>query len=85
MPQTGLKLPERPPTNSDPLRWFSVLPPLSLRKSQKCFRRAAECSVHLANAKRRIEHHRALYVGLCKSSGHLHLVHDPADLADLSS
>ena len=44
------KLPERPDTRKDPLRWFSVLPPLALRQAQKAFLRSAEISVQLANA-----------------------------------
>ena len=46
----GRKLPQRPDTSGDPLRWFSVLPPLPLRQAQKAFRRSAEISVRLANA-----------------------------------
>lgn len=46
----GRKLPQRPDTSGDPLRWFSVLPPLPLRQAQKAFRRSAEISVQLANA-----------------------------------
>lgn len=44
------KLPERPDTRGDPLRWFSALPPLALRQAQKAFRRSAEISVQIANA-----------------------------------
>ena len=73
-PSGGLKPQQRPATYRDPLRWFSVLPPLSLRKAQKCFRRAAEASVQLANAQLRMAHHGALYEQLCRSSGHEHLL-----------
>ncbi|KAL1503884.1 hypothetical protein AB1Y20_012371 [Prymnesium parvum] len=59
----------------DPLRWFGALPPQSLRKAQKLFTRAAEAAVQIANAQLRMEHHRALYEELCRSSGREHLLH----------
>lgn len=55
---------QRPGLDRDPLRWFAVLPPLPLRQAQKCFRRAAERSVALANASARMEGARARYESL---------------------
>lgn len=55
------KLPERPDTRGDPLRWFSVLPPLALRQAQKAFRRSAEISVQLANAQAAMRDARDAY------------------------
>lgn len=42
--------PLKPSTKRDPLRWFTMLPPPSLRQGQKSFRRAAESAVALAAA-----------------------------------
>ncbi|KAL3904263.1 MAG: hypothetical protein SGPRY_011352, partial [Prymnesium sp.] len=53
----------------DPLRWFAMLPPLALRRAQKSFRRAVETSVQIANARSRMDHHRALYTELLASVG----------------
>ncbi|XP_077510533.1 vacuolar ATPase assembly protein VMA22-like [Amblyomma americanum] len=44
--------PERP-TPNDPLRWFGVLVPQSLRRSQKCFVNALEVIMDVANEQSR--------------------------------
>merc|ERR1712062_225651 len=36
-------------SKQDPIKWFGVLVPNSLRQSQKCFKKAVECSVDCAN------------------------------------
>ena len=51
----------RPSTSRDPLRWFTVLPPPSLRQSQKHFRHAAELAVRSANALARMQAAREWY------------------------
>uniref|UniRef100_A0A023G140 Vacuolar ATPase assembly protein VMA22 n=1 Tax=Amblyomma parvum TaxID=251391 RepID=A0A023G140_AMBPA len=48
----GSSAPERP-TPNDPLRWFGVLVPQSLRRSQKCFVNALEVIVDVANEQSR--------------------------------
>jgi len=34
---------------NEPLRWFSAMPPASLKSSQKCFQSALEIVVEIAN------------------------------------
>lgn len=46
--------PKRPTSPSDPLRWFGVLVPQSLRRSQKCFISALEVVVDVANEQSRL-------------------------------
>ncbi len=44
------KVSEVPTKNGhDPLRWFGVLVPPTLRQSSECFKRAAEIAVECAN------------------------------------
>lgn len=64
----GTKQQRGPCTDGDPIRWFSVLPPPSLRKAQQNFRRAVETSVQMASIQIRMEHYRALYVELLPSA-----------------
>ncbi|XP_075540546.1 vacuolar ATPase assembly protein VMA22 [Dermacentor variabilis] len=46
--------PQRPTSPTDPLRWFGVLVPQSLRRSQKCFISALEVVVDVANEQSRL-------------------------------
>ena len=54
----------RPSSSRDPMRWFTLLPPPSLRQAQKCFRRVAQSAVQCTTAQARMEHARALYEAL---------------------
>lgn len=54
----------KPSSSRDPLRWYGVLPPPSLRQTQKNFRRAAETAVALANANAKMHVARQRYVTL---------------------
>lgn len=45
---------ERPASPTDPLRWFGLLVPQSLRRSQKCFVNALELIVDVANEQSRL-------------------------------
>lgn len=45
---------ERPASPADPLRWFGLLVPQSLRRSQKCFVNALELVVDVANEQSRL-------------------------------
>jgi hypothetical protein len=61
----------KPNAKRDPLRWFTVMPPPSLRQGQQCFRRAAETTAALANAQAQMhatrEHFEALQAQLIES------------------
>lgn len=62
--------PQAKPSNSrDPMRWFTVLPPPSLRQAQKNFRRVAEASVACANAQARMRAAKARYEELLPEHG----------------
>jgi hypothetical protein len=54
----------RPSSGRDPMRWFTLLPPPSMRQAQKCFRRATETAVLCANAQARMIAARAAYNAL---------------------
>ena len=59
---------QRPSAAGDPVRWFSVMPPPSLRKSQASFQRSLELMVHLANLNARMEAESARYDAAIVSS-----------------
>ena len=63
-PSPKPKLQARPSSSRDPLRWFAVLPPASLRRTQQGFRRAAESAAACANAQARMDAAGALYEAL---------------------
>jgi hypothetical protein len=54
----------RPSSANDPVRWFSVMPPPALRKSQANFQRAIELSVHLSNLRQRMRAAEAQYLAV---------------------
>ena len=54
----------RPSSSRDPLRWFTLLPPPSLRQSQTSFRSAADSIAACANAQARMDEARARYEAL---------------------
>ena len=54
----------RPSNSRDPIRWFTLLPPPSLRQAQKNFRRATETAVRCANSQARMEVARERYEAL---------------------
>ena len=54
----------KPSSTRDPLRWFSLLPPPSLRQAQRNFRRAAETAAQCASAQLRMDAARHHYEGL---------------------
>jgi len=56
--------PLKPSAKRDPLRWFTLLPPPSLRQSQKSFRRGAETAVALAAAQAKMHAARERYEAL---------------------
>lgn len=58
--------PQRPSPANDPVRWFSVMPPPALRKSQASFQRALELSVHLANLQQRMRAAELRYEALAR-------------------
>ena len=43
------------PSDTDPLRWFSALPPGALRDAQQQFRRAAEIACDIASLKSQLK------------------------------
>jgi len=55
--------PQRPSPANDPVRWFSVMPPPALRKSQASFQRTVELVAHVVNLQQRMLAARALYDG----------------------
>lgn len=58
--------PQRPSPANDPVRWFSVMPPPALRKSQASFQRAVELAVHLANLTHRMRAAEGMYQALAR-------------------
>lgn len=58
----------RPRSNRDPLQWFTLLPPPSLRQGQKSFRRAAETAVQCAAAQAKMSVARREYEELLQAS-----------------
>jgi len=58
----------RPCPTRDPLRWFSLLPPPSLRQAQKCFRRAAETATQCASAQAKMAVTQRRYEELLRAS-----------------
>ena len=62
--------PQVKPSNSrDPLRWFTVLPPPSLRQAQKGFRSSVDLAVRCANAQARMQEARERYEALLPPRG----------------
>ena len=55
---------EKPDSRRDPLKWFTVLPPPSLRQTQRSFRRAVETAIAIANAKAKMQDAREQYESL---------------------
>lgn len=51
-------------STKDPLRWFGLLVPPSLRTAQKNFTEAVEISCQLASTQAKVEHYRKLYLSL---------------------
>ncbi|XP_065909393.1 coiled-coil domain-containing protein 115-like [Dysidea avara] len=50
----------------DPLKWFGLLVPPSLRTAQKNFIEAVDLSCQLSSAQAKVEHYRKLYLVLAK-------------------
>ena len=46
--------PQKKSDSDDPLKWFGILVPSSLKQSQKCFQKAVERSVECANIQNEI-------------------------------
>ena len=57
----------RPDTSRDPTRWFSPLPPPSLRQAQSSFRRAVETVARCATAQAQMDAARRKYESLLPS------------------
>ena len=66
--EDGVKPQAKPSNSRDPMRWFALLPPPSLRQAQKNFRSATELMVRCANAQARMEVEKRKYEALMPKS-----------------
>jgi len=64
--KTNASSTQRPNSSNDPVRWFSIMPPAALRKSQGCFRRALELAVHTTNLRQRMVAAQAKYEAVAR-------------------
>lgn len=62
----------KPAAAGDPMSWYSLLPPPSLRQTQKGFRRAAEMAVALANAQARMHEAWQRHEAMTERQRHSH-------------
>ncbi|XP_076030326.1 vacuolar ATPase assembly protein VMA22 isoform X2 [Oratosquilla oratoria] len=58
--------PSKKTVNHDPIRWFTALPPQSLRQSQNCFKKALHLSADCATIQDQILHNVSQYKQLLK-------------------